>query len=208
MALRNEGYARKGSITDIEKGRTEKQAELIELRAKGKSYRDIAKELRIAKSTVASWCQELEGEIASAKAMELEALYKKYHLQHEGRIKLLGEFVGRMRKELLSRDLSEVPTKKLYDLFLKYAAELKEERLDIRALSVNELSALKDGTRPKLDSNGIAREMERTLLRYRSGMIDNATASRELALLQAMLKAREQGEIEAKLERLEAVLGG
>ncbi len=59
-----------------------------------------------------------------------------------------------------------------------------------------------------MTSEAIANELERTLLRYRAGLIDGARAKEELALLQIMLKAREQMELEEKLSRLEAVLEG
>ncbi len=59
-----------------------------------------------------------------------------------------------------------------------------------------------------MTSEAIAKELERTLLRYRAGLIDGARAKEELALLQTMLKAREQMELEEKLSRLEAVLEG
>ncbi len=59
-----------------------------------------------------------------------------------------------------------------------------------------------------MTSEAIANELERTLLRYRAGLIDGARAKEELTLLQTMLKAREQMELEEKLSRLEAVLEG
>jgi len=61
-------------------GKMELQAEFIELRAKGWSYRRIARKLRVSKSTLANWSQELEEEIASLKAMELEGLFEQYFL--------------------------------------------------------------------------------------------------------------------------------
>jgi 3-deoxy-D-arabino-heptulosonate 7-phosphate (DAHP) synthase class II len=59
-----------------------------------------------------------------------------------------------------------------------------------------------------VDSRAIAQELQRTLLRYRAGLINGAKAKEELAILQTMLKAYEQAEIEEKLARLEAVLEG
>ncbi len=59
-----------------------------------------------------------------------------------------------------------------------------------------------------MNSEAIAQELRRTLLRYRAGLIDGARAKEELALLQTMLKAHEQMELEEKIARLEAVLEG
>ncbi len=57
-----------------------------------------------------------------------------------------------------------------------------------------------------MNSQQIARDLERTLRRYRAGLIDMAQTRQEMYLLVAMLKAQEQAEIEAKLDRIEAVL--
>ena len=56
-------------------GKMELKHEFIELRAKGWSLRKAARKLKIAKSAAANWQAEMEEEIASAKAIELEALY-------------------------------------------------------------------------------------------------------------------------------------
>jgi len=56
-------------------GRLELKDQFIELRAKGLSYQKISRRLKVSKSTLANWSTELEGEIASLRAMELEALY-------------------------------------------------------------------------------------------------------------------------------------
>lgn len=99
----------------------------IELRAKGWSYDKIAKELGKAKQTLIDWGKELEDEIANLKALELEALYEKYYLLKESRIETFGELVKKLKDEVMSRDLSEVPTDKLLELLLKYNSQVKEE---------------------------------------------------------------------------------
>ena len=96
----------------------------------------------MAKSTLANWNAELEAQIASARAMELEALQEEFFLLKEGRIRLLGEQLQRLRQELADRDLSSVPTDKLLELLLKYQAALKEEFVEVRPLSDAEQSRL------------------------------------------------------------------
>ena len=59
-----------------------------------------------------------------------------------------------------------------------------------------------------MDSEQIARGIERTLLRYQKGLIPLQQARQELYLLQAALKAREQAVLETKIERLEAIMEG
>jgi IS30 family transposase len=99
----------------------------IELRAQGWSFDKIAKELGKAKQTLIDWSKELEGEIANRKALELEALYESYYLQRENRLQTFGALLSKIKKEVESRDLSDVPTEKLLELFLKYNSQVKEE---------------------------------------------------------------------------------
>ncbi len=125
-----------------ERGKAELKADFVQLRAKGLPYLRIAERLGVAKSTLANWNAELEAQIASARAMELEALQEEFFLLKEGRIRLLGEQLQRLRQELANRDLSSVPTDKLLELLLKYQIVLKEESVEVRPLSDAELSRL------------------------------------------------------------------
>lgn len=99
----------------------------IELRAKGWSFDEIAKELGKAKQTLIDWSKELQDEIANRKALELEALYETYYLLKENRLQTFGGLLNKIKDEVLSRDISDVPTDKLLDLFLKYNSQIKEE---------------------------------------------------------------------------------
>ena len=105
----------------------EEKERFIELRAKGWSFDKIAKELGKAKQTLINWSKELEDEIANLKAMELEALYEKHYLLKENRIETFGVLLRKLKDEVMSRDLSDVPTDKLLDLLLKYENQLKDE---------------------------------------------------------------------------------
>jgi hypothetical protein len=57
-----------------------------------------------------------------------------------------------------------------------------------------------------MNSKAIAKDLERTLLRYRAGLISEERATKELSLLQAMLRAWDQAEMEKKLDALQATL--
>ena len=127
-------------------GKAELKAEFIQLRAKGLPYARIAERLDVCKATLANWNAELEAEIASARAMELEALQAEYFLLKEGRIRLLGEQLQRLRGELAGRDLTEVATEKLLELLLKYQAALKEEFVEVRPLSDREQARMRSLT--------------------------------------------------------------
>ena len=57
-----------------------------------------------------------------------------------------------------------------------------------------------------MNSGDISEQLQSVLSRYRAGEIGEAQAKLEQAVLQSMLKAIEQTELAAKLERLEAVI--
>ena len=112
----------------------------IELRAKGWSYDKIAKELGKAKQTLIDWGKELEDEIANLKALELEALYESYYLLRENRLQTFGAMLTKIKEEVESRDLSDVPTDKLLELLLKYNSQVKEEIIEPTYKSSKEIT--------------------------------------------------------------------
>ena len=58
-----------------------------------------------------------------------------------------------------------------------------------------------------MNSDAIVRDLERTLLRYRAGLLSEERATKEIAILQALLRAVDQAELERKLDALQAALG-
>lgn len=124
-------------------GRLELQQSFVEYRAKGWSLRKIERKLKVSKSALANWDRELEEEIASLKAMELEALYESYFLARESRIKALGQQLRKIQAELRGRDLADVPTEKLLEMQLRYLDALQEEYIEARPLSEDEIEELK-----------------------------------------------------------------
>ena len=126
-----------------EVGKTELKHDFIEMRAKGYSYRKIAKKLGVSIGTLSSWRQELEGEIATLKAEELDALYERYYMTKQQKITQLGRQLKHIQKELRSRDYSDIPTEKLLDMELKVYQALEEEKVDVRPLSSQEIEELK-----------------------------------------------------------------
>ena len=108
----------------------ETKRRFIELRAKGYSLDKIAKELGKAKQTLLDWSRDLDQEIAQAKALELDSLYESYSLYKEARLKTLGEILSKLKKEVDNRDLTDLPTDRLLDLFLKYEGVVKESLVE------------------------------------------------------------------------------
>ena len=116
----------------------------IELRAQGWSFDKIAKELKVSKVALVDWAKEFEEEIANLKAVELEALYEKYYLLKEERIKTFGELLQKLRKEIDKRDLKDLSTDKLIDLYNKMFVLAKEEYIEPRFKSSSEIEEDKD----------------------------------------------------------------
>ena len=193
-----EGILRGAENKMAEPGKEEQKSRFIHLRAKGLSYAKIAKDLKVSRSTLTNWNHELEEEIAQAKAMELEALQEEFFMLKEGRIRLLGGQLKTIQEEISGRDLSKVSTERLMELQLRYFGELKTEYVATTAEK-------KTGT--KLNSRDIGEQLETVLTRYRAGEIDESQAKLEQAVLQSMLKAIEQTQLAAKVERLDAVIG-
>ncbi|MFZ1323448.1 MAG: hypothetical protein WAT71_18000 [Ignavibacteria bacterium] len=116
----------------------------IELRAQGYSFDKIAKELKKSKVALVEWAKEYEGEIANLKALELEALYEKYYLLKEYRIKHFGTILNKVKNELDKRDLKDVSTDKLIDIYNKMFLMAKDEITEPSFKSSREIAEEKE----------------------------------------------------------------
>lgn len=103
---------------------SETKLRIIELRSKEKSMRTIAEELKLSKQTVVDICKDMKDEIATLKAVELDALYESEKITTEARLRNLSYLLQKIKKELDARDLADVPTEKLVDLYLKTASSV------------------------------------------------------------------------------------
>lgn len=125
-----------------ESGKLELKSQFVELRAKGWSYVKIARRLKVSKNTLTNWGAELEGEIASLKAIEMEALHEKYFMNKEARIRLLGEQLKEIKDELKRRGLETVSTDRLLEMELKLYQALQAEYVETRPLTEEEMEIL------------------------------------------------------------------
>ena len=198
-------------------GKAELKAEFVQLRAKGLPYVRIAERLGVAKSTLANWNAELEAEIASARAMELEALQDEFFLLKEGRITLLGEQLQRLRGELASRDLTEVSDRQAPGIAAEVSCGAEGGiRGGAPALGPGAGSATLawliarhpelDETGPKMNSEAIAKEMELVFLRCRAGLISADRAAKEVACCRQCCGPAVQVDLERKVDALQATL--
>ena len=111
---------------------TDKDTEekIIRLRARGKSYATIATELRIGKQTAIDVCKKRKEQIATLEALELEELYEAQRITATERITAIASLMHRIREEIDRRDLKDIATDKLIELYLKQASTLKEEMIE------------------------------------------------------------------------------
>jgi hypothetical protein len=123
---------------------SELKEKFILLRAKGYSFDRLAKELEKSKQTLVNWSKEFEEEIANLKNMEIEALNERFYLSKQHKIQAFGEILDKIKSEVSTRDLSDVPTDKLMDLFLKYYTLLEVERIEPRFKSSSEIGETKE----------------------------------------------------------------
>lgn len=105
----------------------DKKREFIRLRAEGKSYRAIEKEIGVSRTTCGEWERTLRADIDGLRQESLEELYRSYGMAREARIKRIGDTLNRIDEALANADLSALPPDKLLDFKLKYSAALKEE---------------------------------------------------------------------------------
>jgi transposase len=108
-----------------------KESSFIELRAAGLSYDKISKQLDISKPTLINWSKIFCNEIKNAKALEIERIREEYLLNRQHQTRILGTHLNRITKELLKRDLEEIPTWRLYAIERKLTNEYNKDASDI-----------------------------------------------------------------------------
>lgn len=100
---------------------------VIELRAEGLSYADIATEAKISKQTAVDIVRSNIDQVNTLQAVEMEALLDASKVNLKGRVEKLAALQDRLRSEIEQRDLSDIPTDKLIALYLKTSDTLKGE---------------------------------------------------------------------------------
>lgn len=176
----------------------ELKKEYIRLRAEGKSYSFIAEQLHISKATCTKWEKDLAEQIGKLKRAELAELCESYSMSKEARIKRLGDTLEKINEALEKTDFSTVDPAKLLDFKLKYTEALKGEYI---------------GTKPALeleniDAKDIVAALGDLLNRVRAGEVTTEQAQKESLILSQLLKAYDTVEVKAKLDELEAIIGG
>jgi hypothetical protein len=97
----------------------------IELRARGVSFRAIAKRLGVATGTLCNWSREHQHQVQNLRAIEWEEFLDRTLVPREERVKALTNQLARLEAELAKRDLSSIPTARLHTV-----TELVRRRLE------------------------------------------------------------------------------
>jgi transcriptional regulator with XRE-family HTH domain len=116
----------------------------VELRASGMTLAKAAEKLGIAYNTAVGWEKALKERIENQKAIRIEELQEKYLISKEKRIELFGEQLLAINEELKKRDLSEIPTPKLFGMMIKCMKALEEEMVEPVFWSDEEMERKRD----------------------------------------------------------------
>lgn len=108
------------------------QQRFVQLRSQGWSFARIVTELGVAKQTLINWSRKLQFEIQNARAIELEALQEQLISTREVRVRKLAEQLQAIEAELAKRDLSEVPTGRLYSMAASLRRQIVRETGEVR----------------------------------------------------------------------------
>jgi len=103
------------------------KTKFIELRAKGNSLNNIADSLGVSKQTLINWSKDLQIEISNFKAFEYYELVNKYQLGKEYKLKAYKTMLNKLEAEIEKRDLTDVKTDKLFEIYLKTFDSLTKE---------------------------------------------------------------------------------
>jgi transposase len=101
--------------------------QIITLRAEGLSYAKIAEQTKVSKQTAIDIVGEQKDAVSTLEATQWEALFEATKVNLKGRIDQLTALQNRLREEIERRDLSDLPTKDLVNLYLSTTKSLKEE---------------------------------------------------------------------------------
>lgn len=113
---------------------SEEKQRVISLRAKNYSIAKISKETGLAKDTITNIIRENREEIYSLQSIETDILLKEKKLSLEARLESFALLLNSIRDELSKRSLEDVPTEKLYKMYLDTQKAVREETESIKDL--------------------------------------------------------------------------
>ena len=206
----------------------ETRQRFVELRAQGKSLRAAADELGVGKQTLVRWEREHREQIENLKAIELEALTERYRLTVRAQVERYGAFLEQVTEELRKRDLTTVPTSKLFDIMVKLESRVEamcpaptlrddEEIAEQQALrglvaarrrrQSSETAALSRGNGGgSVRADDLVTMQLTTLQRFRAGEIGERAALTEIALVNSVFNGIGLTSVQEELQQVKDLL--
>ncbi len=96
-----------------------------------------------------NWEHDFKEEIDNLRAIELEATYDKYYLSVRKKVEFFGDVLGRIQRELETRDLSSIHTEKLFAMYAHFYREAGRTLPELKFLTDDEIQrdrALREST--------------------------------------------------------------
>lgn len=119
----------------------------VELRANNESYSRISTTLGVSKTTLIEWAKEFEYEIQNQRSIYYNALLEQYKVGKQYRVQLLGDRLKLLIDEASKRDLSVVPTVKLFEMIDNTMQTLAKEEVECVFTEKNEIPFWEPETR-------------------------------------------------------------
>ena len=123
----------------MKENKHELKQRFIEMRAKDISYDKISKEIGVSKQTLINWSKKFNIEISNLKAIEHESLIERYRLKEESSFKQLSDFISKIEEELGRRELKDVPTEKIFNMYCKHITILQKRGFNLEFKETKDL---------------------------------------------------------------------
>ena len=103
----------------------ETKQKFVTLRAQGRTFEQLAKELGVAKSTLILWSRELRFDVQNHRAIVLEEIRDRIIGNTQHRLNQLTLKLAKIEGELQQRMLTDVPTAQLYAMAEKVRRDVE-----------------------------------------------------------------------------------
>jgi hypothetical protein len=110
----------------------ETQQRFVFLRAQCWSFARIAEDLKISKPTLIKWSRKFQYDIQNQRAINLEALREKWLVACDVRVNAIGEHLRKVETELAKRDVTSLPTARLFSLAESLRRQIERETGPVR----------------------------------------------------------------------------
>ena len=120
------------TMTNEEKINRKLKDQFVILRASGETFNSIATKLDVPVTELIEWSRELKEDISNLKVILYEEKESASFTKRSKRVEILQAIAERVKEELATRDLKDVPTDKLISLMSKLTSHLKEDEQEVR----------------------------------------------------------------------------